>query len=401
MHGNCTKMNFNQYPIKIQVNGIDPDVYCPEIWNRAYINQLNDQIDYKPCCYYQPQAPRKLLTDFNNVYNDYNQSELITDLRDKNKNNIPAPGCTYCYNLDKIHPDASGRVHALKSEQNRLLGNRVEVTTHIDLNLGNLCNLSCAICGPYNSSNWVPIYEKGWTTGVPDELRYKKKNRPVIDDPALFLSLKTVQLQGGEIFMESGYYHFFNNMGKYRTYEDLSVWIFTNGTTLPTPEFMNILNCTGKVRIFFSIDDIKQRFEYQRRGANWDTVVENIDWFQTNAGTNFELNFNVTYSLYNIYYLRELQQCLSERFPNIARRFSPFNSGLANCSANIVTSKVRDAVLSKTQGISELDFLSTYMIEDENTSYKEFLDYVAKYDGLTATSYAESHLEFYNLLVNT
>jgi MoaA/NifB/PqqE/SkfB family radical SAM enzyme len=393
-------MNLNQYPIKVQVDGIDPDVYCPEIWNRAYINQLNDQFDYKPCCYYQsPREAKKLLTDFNSIYNDYNQSDFATTLRDKNKNSIPDAGCNHCYNLDKINPDASGRVHALKSEQNRLLGNHVEVTTHIDLNLGNLCNLSCAICGPYNSSNWVPVYEKGWSI-VPDELRYKKKNRQAIDDPALFLSLKTVQLQGGEIFMEPGYYHFFNNLGKYRTYDDLSVWIFTNGTTLPTPEFMDILNNMGKVRIFFSVDDIEHRFEYQRRGAAWDEVSKNIDWFQENAGPNFELSFNITYSLYNIYYLRELQECLSTRFSNVARRFTPFNSGLANCSANRVTSKIRDAVLSKTSNIPELNFLNSYMVEDDTVSYKEFLDYVAKYDGITATSYAESHSEFYNLLVN-
>jgi hypothetical protein len=389
-----------EYPIKIHHTDVDPDVYCPEIWNRAYINQLNDRFDYKPCCYfnrdYKPKGEDMFISRSNEIYNDYNSAPFIVELREKNKNNEKHPGCGHCYQQDQINPHASGRYHAIREHGT----SEVEVLTRIDLNLGNLCNLSCAICGPFNSSSWIPLYEKHWGFIWPG-MKYKKNDRPVIDDPALFKSLKLVQLQGGEIFMEPAYYEFFRNMGKYRSYDDLTIWIFTNATTLPTPEFLEILNSVEKVRLFFSIDDIGKRFEYQRRGAKWDQVVENIKWFQANCGPRVELCFNITYSLYNIFYISELCNFLSTEFPAVYKNFTPFNTGLGKCSAQEVSSSLRTAILDKTAGIKELDFLADYIIVDENFSSADFLSYVKKYDAATDTSYADTHPEFYQLLINT
>jgi hypothetical protein len=386
----------NNFPIIINVEPTNKDTYCPEFWNRTYINQRNDQLNVKPCCFYDPRIgaiPDRTsqFSDFQSVYQDYNSLPALVEMREKNLLGQTDPGCVYCHKSEE-HGIKSGRQYSIEQHGTR----QVEISSHLDLSLGNLCNLSCAICGPYNSSSWIPISNTIW--GNNSFNKYVKQNRPVIDDPELFLSLKSIQLQGGEIFMEPNYLKFFQNMGKYRSYSDLSIRIFTNGTIKPDTEFWEILKSCGQVHLLFSIDDVGERFEYQRRGANWAKVVENINWFQENSGSNVMLGLNTTYSLYNVFYLAEIHETFTKLFPRLVKNFQPFNTGMANCSAGQMTANVRALILQKVSGIPELSFLRDYIQVSDENPYKGFLDYIKKYDAATGTSYATAHPEFYKLI---
>lgn len=376
-------------PDKIQLNSINKDSYCPELWSRAYISQQNNQLAYKPCCYYRPSGDY-VLDDFTKVFQIINENHH--QLRESNLNGVKHSGCSYCYSFESSG-NKSARQLAIEK-----YGIETKLIRHLDLNLGNLCNLSCAICGPYNSSNWVPIYEQGWNKVGP-ELKYKPKNRETIDDPELFANLETIQLQGGEVFLEPNYLTFFENIGKYRSYDKLTVMIFTNGTVRAPDKFLEILNKCNNVNIFFSIDDIKQRFEYQRRGANWEEVISNVHWFKNNTNKNVYLGFNSTYSLYNIFYLKELYNFFAKEFPDFSRNYGSFNFGLGECSAEYLTDHARNIVLDKTADIPELNFLNNF-IKTNNNPYTGFKNYVKKYDELTNTSYPDTHPEFWALINN-
>lgn len=374
-------------PEKINFNIRNTSTYCPELWSRAYISQQNNQFAYKPCCYFRPDND-DTIKDFSNIYNELNNKHQTYRIKSLNGDKIS--GCDYCYNLEKSIA-TSPRLKAIENYQDS-----IQLISHIDLNLGNLCNLSCAICGPFNSSSWVPIAEQGWTK-VDAVFKYRPHDRPQIDDPKLFSQLKTVQLQGGEVFLEDGYQKFFENLGKYRTYKDLSIMIFTNGTVIPKQKFVDILNQCEDVKIFFSIDDIEHRFEYQRRGAKWNAVVENVHWFNKNIQAN--LGFNITYSLFNIYYLDQIATKLSELFPNFYRNYSAFNTGMADCSAQFINERHYTTLMNKLSKLEELNVISSY-VQSTNRSYKTFFDYVKKYDKITGMSYPNTHPEFWNLINN-
>jgi hypothetical protein len=388
-------------PKTIKIENVDPDVYCPAVWKEAYLQENNDGFLYKPCCYFKiPTQDHTVdrLTDTTNIFNDYNNSKYIKKLREDNLNGVKDPGCYFCTHHEETHEQPSdvfsGRQRSIQFTES----NELPVTSHVTLSLGNLCNLSCAICVPWQSTSWVPLYEKGWGTTM---FKYKKDTRTdVIDDPELFKSIKSMNLQGGEIFLEPRYTQFFKNFRKYRDYSELCLQIFTNGTMLPDDEFMEILNSCQEINLYFSIDDIKDRFEYQRRGAKWDKVLANMNEFKARANKNINFKFNITYSLFDIYYLPELVEFMSVHYPDFERFYSRFNSGLANCSADLMTPKVRDAVLAKAKGIPELNFLEGLILPIETNPFGEFLDYVKKYDSLTNTSYKDAHGEFYELLTN-
>jgi hypothetical protein len=60
------------------------------------------------------------------------------------------------------------------------------------------------------------------------------------------------------------------------------------------------------VKISFSIDDIEDRFEYQRNGANWAQVNVNIRKYCAKISDKFTIDIFPTINIQNVYYLPEL-----------------------------------------------------------------------------------------------
>jgi sulfatase maturation enzyme AslB (radical SAM superfamily) len=369
---------------------MNQDTRCAELWDRMYLSQTNNQLAHKPCCLYQSAETAVLTTEFDQIYHSHNSAPWIQHLRNETEAGRPVAGCNTCYHTESMGLQSSRQTANLRPRGPR--------NGKIDLNLGNLCNLACAICGPWSSSKWQAIAPPEWNYFDP-ATRYQARNQPVINDPELFLSLKTVQIQGGEPFMESNYLEFFANMGKYRDYSDLEVVVVTNGTQRPNKKFLDILNSCERVTMYFSIDDLDQRFEYQRHGAEWARVVDNMHWFRKQC-PDFDYFAQTTYSMLNIFYLAELDDFLNRTFPWLKKNYNAFTwfPGLrAHCSATEMTADVRDAVLNKLVHVPELAHIRNYITVAEDP-YAPFLKYIADYDAITNQSYQLAHPEFYNLV---
>jgi hypothetical protein len=366
--------------------------YCPELWQRMFLHQSNRTFVAKPCCYYQEPDQPLWITQADKISNIYNQSVKIQRLRQENQQGKLGAGCKVCAHAEQAGME-SGRLSALKRMTDSSL---VRPTRHLDLNLGNLCNLACAICDPHSSTSWVPIYQAMQHEPWPYHT-YDKHDRPVIDDPELFENLETIQLQGGEVFLQSAYVDFFSNLARMRDLGEIRVVIFSNGTVIPQPALWSLLCRCASVDLYFSIDDTGARFEYQRHGARWDRVLENLSWFDQRTPAHFSLGFHPTYSLLNIYYLCDLWQFMHENFPTWQRRWGPYHVGTGPCIADAMPDALRAAVIDRHQRIDEFEFLSHY-IRSEPRNLDEFFDYIRRYDRATNSSYAQAHSEFWSLL---
>lgn len=368
------------------------DSYCPELWQRIFINQVNDQWHVKPCCYATPtELNSMMIQDGSRIFEIYNNNPNIQNIRQKNLEGIWDPGCLICKrNEDSM--GASGRTHALEQLQDNIVE-----SSYVDLNLGNLCNLACAICDPNSSTSWVPIYDRmndeKWSS-----IKYIHKNRPEINDPAWFSKIRRLQLQGGEIFLQPNYINFFRNLSQHRNLRDIEVRIFTNGTVRPNPELWNLLQQVGHVSLYVSVDDIGKRFEYQRHGAAWNTVIENIQWFIEHAGENFELGIHPTYSILNVYYLDELVDYFVQEFPSLLRNYGNYFVGTGPLSAHQLPRHLRDAISTKLSRHTELKFISDYIKIDVDQIDCSVFDYIDRYDRATGNSYRQTHPEFWDLL---
>jgi len=92
-----------------------------------------------------------------------------------------------------------------------------------------------------------------------------------------------------------------NNLSKDCIFE-----FVTNGTQYH--DVFDRANQFHRLTITMSIDDIGQRFEYQRSGATWGQLQNNLKKFMSNTGLT--MGVSITVNVQNVLYLPELIQWL-------------------------------------------------------------------------------------------
>ena len=182
-----------------------------------------------------------------------------------------------------------------------------------DVNLGNLCNLKCRMCGAWASTEWYeennklaeinPRYgrsvqqEKHWVY----DIDYIKSLMPHIE------TIKRIDFKGGEPMLAKAHNQFLEwliDMGK----TDVHLLYTTNGT-VTNPRITELFSYFDRVTLIFSIEGTGERYRYIR-GGRWgiDSIEANLKYY--NSLGNVDLGFNVTIQNYNLLNLRELYNLL-------------------------------------------------------------------------------------------
>jgi organic radical activating enzyme len=78
-----------------------------------------------------------------------------------------------------------------------------------------------------------------------------------------------------------------------------NIQFHSNGTTLPSQEYLDQFTRFEKFILVFSIDDIEEQFELLRWPAKWSKVVDNIQWMKENCPPNVVFSFNTVVSQLN------------------------------------------------------------------------------------------------------
>ena len=193
----------------------------------------------------------------------------------------------------------------------------------LDLKLGNICNLKCRICGSWSSSQfateemnqirdhdakkksyayqmikagaWPRENERFWTEidQVVDQIRY-------------------IEFTGGEPFMIKEHFAMLQGLVDKDIAHQVEIHYNTNGTQYPE-EAIDIWKHFKTVEIAFSIDDLHERFEYQRSNAVWTEVETNISLFKElrKQHKNITLQVCCTVNVFNVRYLGAVAQWIA------------------------------------------------------------------------------------------
>jgi len=188
----------------------------------------------------------------------------------------------------------------------------------LDLKLGNICNLKCRICGSWSSSTFAT--EELANLG-PDEDRKSNHHYHMLrqgawprENPkfwseiaAVSDQIKYIEFTGGEPFMITEHFDLLQGLVDRGLAGSIEIHYNTNGTQWPESAH-KIWRHFGHVEIAFSIDDVGERFEYQRTGAQWSEVVANLARFKQLRAElpNISLQVCSTVNVFNVYYLPEL-----------------------------------------------------------------------------------------------
>jgi len=179
----------------------------------------------------------------------------------------------------------------------------------IDVRWGTTCQLSCTYCDQWNSSTWGQLEHRANKT-IPIQGRsYQDYYVPLFN----FITehqqqIQRVNLLGGEPLLLTE-----NNQLLECINSDTHVEIFTNlNMDLNKNKIYQKLVSRNKVTWRISMENVADRFEFVRRGADWKQQVANLQQLsQDIAGTDSTMSLQSQFCVYSATRMPELYDFVS------------------------------------------------------------------------------------------
>ena len=266
---------------------------CIDIYKNINIVARQNALAISPCCI-SPIRPFEVI--------DFLKNEYLVSLRNEiSTGNLPT-ACGICKNAESAGLTSRRQGSNSWYKDHNLNNNKVELI-RMDYWTGDTCNLACVICGPHNSSVWKQ------ELGLPKELQKSTANQfwKTID----LSNIQFIHFNGGEPLLSKEHVKLLYAV-EHKNQVHLNY--NTNGTILPNEELLNLWEQFKLVQLDFSIDDVSERFEYQRFPAKWAQVTDNLQWYIDNAPHNCMFAINTSVGILNHANLDKLLTWLQHNF---------------------------------------------------------------------------------------
>jgi MoaA/NifB/PqqE/SkfB family radical SAM enzyme len=266
-------------------------------------------------------------------------SQDMKDIRLSMINGEKVAGCSTCY-LQEESGRISNREHANREWEWRLgeenlskIINNSEINfghvntdiVYLDLRLGNLCNLKCRMCNPWNSSQilkehieldqkdeeYSKLFKKTFGK-FPIELAKELEwfESDVLWDQVISLipNLKKVYMTGGEPTLID---HNFKFMQKCIDQErqDIILFFNTNCTNI-NKKFLSLVEQFDEININASLDGTGIVNDYIRAPSKWEQISSNIE--KLAQLPNVKLGVTPTVQVYNLFNLVSILEWVDE-----------------------------------------------------------------------------------------
>ena len=307
---------------------IPHDKFCVLPWISLETSPIGT---VRPCCLAEEE-----IVDNNGNKFDLNSANFVNIQNSKYMQNLRLEfldaqqpnACRKCWREERAGR-TSKRMHTLDRLKHMLPDQSWTVDAKplmfLDLKLGNICNLKCRICGSWSSSQFA--VEELANLG-PDEDRKNNHHYLMLkqgawprENPTFWNEIdqvvdqiRYIEFTGGEPFMIQEHFDMLQGLVDRGIAGNIEIHYNTNGTQYPE-DADAIWQHFKLVEIAFSIDDVGNRFEYQRTNAVWKEVCRNIGWFRTlrEHYSNIRLQVCSTVNVFNVLYLEELAQWIDQQ----------------------------------------------------------------------------------------
>jgi sulfatase maturation enzyme AslB (radical SAM superfamily) len=366
---------------------------------------------YRPCSKHMDDITHNgtvLHSSFASL-NDAWNSDYMQDMRNHFNANKQFAGCGECHRLQKMGLRSmryDSYEYNISEEQ---VANPV-TPVRVELNSSNICNLKCRICSPRASNKWLPEASKFYHADESVHLNLTADNTEQVKFWAPHL--EEICFFGGEPLLSHENLEILKFLIDTGRAEKVAILFNTNGTIF-NDEIAVMLSRFKQVRISFSIDDIGERFEYQRSGAKWAQAEKNLQkayaYSQTPAWQNVEFRICNSLSTLNVYYMPEFFNYFNENFPGL-RIVWNFLYHPSEFSIQILPKPVKEIIkerISKevkaTFTLSEnetrtVQDLITYLEYHEEGNFSLFFKTINRHDVYRRESFAKTFPEFWELI---
>lgn len=283
--------------------------YCADLQGGLWL-QYNAKTSAwygKPCCMYREEFPIN-----ENINLEYWQHPKIIAERQANILGEDLPeNCRNCKNTE-----SSGN-RSRRQAWNERLGtdwNMPESVVELDIQCDFSCNLACRICGPRFSTLWrqvEPLYKIN-----AKKFKVRANNIDVTEliktIPAY--NIKQIHFQGGEPFLSNTHIQILEQLQDHVDLSQISLWYHSNGTQQVSDSVLKFWEKFKMLEIYFSLDDIGPRMEYQRWPVVWNELHKNMLWYRENLPHNALLRIERTIGILSAYWVDELEQWHNQYF---------------------------------------------------------------------------------------
>lgn len=340
-------------------------------------------------------------------------SEYMNNIRNQMRSGVDPAGCATCTKREQLGtmsrrtltPYRLSNIWGLIDWETDDVSNNLR---YVGGHLGNLCNLKCRICRPEYSSK---IAAEELSTVPKDQIKQnsayiwlenqswpRKKNEFWNSLKQHAGQIKTFEFLGGEPLLLEQNLEFMQYLIDQGHSQDCIFDITTNGTIYP--DIFDQASQFKRLVVTISIDNIGQKYEYERKGASWELLLSNLKKFQTarEKSSNLKIGVNITVNIQNVLYLPELVEWInSEKFDHyyFSILTQPQYLNIQNLTVeaqNLVLNKLStwqfDSVAKeKIQPILQL------LKENCNSDGKDFVEKFQKKDRLRKENFLETHNE--------
>lgn len=357
----------------------------------------------RPCCLAEDEIVDSASIKFNlahadlkEIQNSVPMSQLRQDFLDGKKPST----CRKCWQEEDAGR-TSKRMHTLDRLKHIVTDQHwaadAKPLMFLDLKLGNICNLKCRICGSWSSSTFAaeeishipdPAFRKSsFHYQLLRKGSWPRENRVFWDQiESMLEQIRYIEFTGGEPFMIQEHFDMLQGIVDRGIAHTVEIHYNTNGTQWPD-NAEAIWQHFKTVEIAFSIDDLDQRFEYQRSNAVWSEVMTNLDRFRAlrSRHKNIQLQVCSTVNIFNVWHLNDLAEWIDRQgfdfiYWNMLHEARYFSIASLPLAAKELAARRLDSATVRTFHRQEFDRIRDFMMAGESMPAEEICHQIKRLD---------------------
>lgn len=397
------------------MDDINTKTFCGAPWF-AIRTQSNGS--FAPCCELNSnvskfQGKKEYNVDVNTI-EEWINSDYVTYIRQELKNGNKIAECDMCWKKEK------NNIISLRKQINDTLtdnrGDEIKNTwigsflkkkdtqpmlLAADIKISNLCNYSCVMCNPHDSSIIFSKWQKEQENlFVKEEIKknknyfeeIKKKNKKKYSHSILLEILKHpikhLKFLGGEPLLEKKLLTILSNIDETKK-KNIALHFVSNGS-IDITKIIKKYNLNFKsVSVSISLEGIEDMQDWARKGSAWQTVKKNIFLAKKNG---VQLSIHHTIQLSTIFRLNNLLNWCSKENLHITfgYLYKPTYLSIENLSNELKQNIIDNLLINKlnfTKGIdsyyheneTSVENLITFLLEKFENKNKNQIDKFYKF----------------------
>lgn len=280
---------------------------CSNIINQVFI-EPNGDTTY--CCEtVPPGTPERKLFHLDNW-----KAKREYDLRQYNQSK--KGWLTECL-LCKYSEDRTGFSMRIGANNTHKDNNHIQSAI---VKTSNHCNLACRMCSPTLSTHWQRVIRENPSTEFFTSPRHLQEpntdQMQQLKDTVFTEHLESLVFSGGESLLSKKNYEIIEHLLSRGYAKNIDLHITTNGTVKIKDAWLDASKNFKQFKMEFSIDGGGSVFDYIRPGANWNKLVEVIEYTKQ-AAPKTDWMFNYVAQALNAHSHYRDQQQIMDLFTDV------------------------------------------------------------------------------------